>query len=252
MNEFKESLRQIGRDLLNLEINTIVKSNVTARKMPVVPHAVLDIAQTYADKLNTLQVNLNLFFDGEKEEKEISDSKYWGETRKPTNDRFNNECLRNGFDTFMRLRWAARAAVEEKGADPAIDSSDVVILQRIRRNSDQLRAVLQTLERKHSDLFGKKRAELGYEKQRQTPFNADDLALIRKIWEIGIEKVVMQTVIQLDGDLITRIQQDYAKPQFKYLHDFHLQGIVMAMRSWEMIAKAVATFFSGLAGAIGR
>ena len=50
-DKFAASFREIGRDLLNLEINTIVKPNLTSLKMPALPHALLDIASLYRSTL---------------------------------------------------------------------------------------------------------------------------------------------------------------------------------------------------------
>ncbi|MCC7283542.1 MAG: hypothetical protein IT556_14245, partial [Acetobacteraceae bacterium] len=43
--------RRLGAGLLTLEINTIIKEGITAERMPVLPHALLDIAVEYATLL---------------------------------------------------------------------------------------------------------------------------------------------------------------------------------------------------------
>lgn len=45
--------QRLGTDLLTLEINTIVKHGITAERMPVLPHALLDIMQEYIALLQT-------------------------------------------------------------------------------------------------------------------------------------------------------------------------------------------------------
>jgi hypothetical protein len=38
-------LTRTARSLLNIEVNTILRDNMTAEEMPPAPHALLDIAQ---------------------------------------------------------------------------------------------------------------------------------------------------------------------------------------------------------------
>jgi len=48
-----------------------------------------------------------------------------------------------------------------------------------------------------------------------------ELLCVRKVWEIGTERVVMQTVVQLDGDIVNRIQIGRETEKDKRLHDMH-------------------------------
>ncbi len=41
-----------------------------------------------------------------------------------------------------------------------------------------------------------------------------DMTTLRKIWEIGVQDVVAQTVIDLDGDTITYISRRYTAPSW--------------------------------------
>lgn len=40
---------------------------------------------------------------------------------------------------------------------------------------------------------------------------AEQVALIHKAWDVGTERIVLQTVIQIDGDVTTRISKRFAK-----------------------------------------
>ena len=48
---FADSIRDTLYDVFNLETNTIIGPEITARRMPPTMHAVLDIAQAYKDFL---------------------------------------------------------------------------------------------------------------------------------------------------------------------------------------------------------
>ena len=53
-------LRPLIDNITKLEINTIIKDNMTARKMPDPANAILDIAHMYAWKLVSLNVPVAL------------------------------------------------------------------------------------------------------------------------------------------------------------------------------------------------
>jgi len=62
----------------------------------------------------------------------------------------------------------------------------------------------------------------------------------------------MQTVVQLDGDVINRIQKSYADPKYKYIHDIHNSNVNVSVQFWNMVANTVATFLGTLAGLLSK
>ena len=136
MADFQESLRTVARDLFNLEINTVIKDNMTARKMPDPANAILDIAQTYATKLLELGVPLGYAFaEGDPDfQKPL---KAWSK------EAFSYDRLAVGDDTFGRLRWAAVAG--QRGLEN-LAADDRIVVERITRNCDQLKSLLRRLE----------------------------------------------------------------------------------------------------------
>ena len=55
-------LTATARSLLNIEVNTIVRDNMTGEPMPPAPHALLDIAGEYAAVLCELGIDLPSYF----------------------------------------------------------------------------------------------------------------------------------------------------------------------------------------------
>ena len=53
----------IFEDLLNIEVNTIVKHSMTAEKMPPLPFALLDIISDYGNALAELRVEIKPYFE---------------------------------------------------------------------------------------------------------------------------------------------------------------------------------------------
>lgn len=238
-----DSFKQLARDLTTLEINTIVKDNMTARKMPPPGHAILDIAAFYTDEIqNDLKIALATPF--ESNESTVEDIPTVGNWEKR---RITRAALRCDDFTFQRLRRVAYRILEDR-TDLKMDNR--VIIQRVMRNSDQIRALLRRLETRHtnsSDSFiGCNRVELIERETKLTrhpgpDLHPDELSLIRKIWDIGVERVVMQSTISLTGDVINRIQRGSEPEEVTAILNFHREGIVSGTRMWKLIADTLVS-----------
>ena len=248
MADFQESLRTVARDLFSLEINTVIKDTMTARKMPDAANALLDIAQTYATKLLELRIPLgDAFAEGN------------ADLRKPlaaeSKQEFDYDRLALSADTFGRLRWAS---VTGQQVLEKLEADDRIVLVRIARNCDQLVSLFLRVEDtlKLEGILGENWRGLNEKlvsTKSRSPLRLgpDDLTLVRKIWEVGVEKVVMQSVIQLDGDVITRISRRYAAPDLRHVFEIHQKSVEMSVRFWGVIANTVAVFLGSFAGLLG-
>jgi hypothetical protein len=248
MIDFQESLRNVARDLFNLEINTVIKDNMTARKMPDPANAILDIAQTYATKLLELGIPLGYAFaEGDPDfQKPI---KAWSK------EAFSYDSLAVSDDTFGRLRWAAVGA--QLGLE-TLAADERIVVVRIARNCDQLKSLLQRLKEplRAAGVYGENRRSLN---QRMASAQSasllrlapNDLTMVRKVWEVGVEKVLIQSVIQLDGDVITRIQRGCAESDQLHVLKVHEKGVESSVRFWGVMANTVAVFLGSLAGVFG-
>ncbi|MEA3276793.1 MAG: hypothetical protein U9Q81_16165 [Pseudomonadota bacterium] len=72
----------------------------------------------------------------------------------------------------------------------------------------------------------------------EVPVTSTQITEIRKIWETGTEQVVMQSVIQMDGDIITRVHPGKVKEVM--LHELHNETTATAIKTWMNMAKLVA------------
>lgn len=78
-----------------------------------------------------------------------------------------------------------------------------------------------------------------------------ELVMVRKIWEVGTEVIAMQTTIQVDGDVITRLNPNYLDEKiYEKLSDYHKEGVNIALRYWgDLVSIArdlVGRLFKGL------
>jgi hypothetical protein len=240
---------EIGRDLLNLEVNTIEKSNLTARKMPVLPHALLDIAEYYLNEL-TKKLNLTSLWDLSREQRPKWRPKY---KQPDMATDWKRLPITNGPETFDKLRWAAARALWSDESESNFDDSERVILYRIRRNCDQLKNIIYDLKKEDNTwnnlLNERTRLDLLTDKMRYQPMGrlpVDYAVAVRKIWDIGTETVFMQTLIQIDGDVVTRIQKGLPKTKQKLILKVHERGVDVSMRYWESLFGIVKQIAGGL------
>lgn len=266
-----ESLIQ---NLTKLEINTIIKDGMTARKMPDPANALLDIALSYSWKMTTLGVPLGRWFElkerkdipkesGKKLEElekfskelaELSEQRPAGFELVKTDHgtKFDRNHVRIDVATFLCLRWAAATALR----GDTMRGGQRILLERVIKNSDQLKNMLWRLDKEERFLSieGKNRAALNALDSEQTAYgerkllmlDIDDATNLRKIWEIGVEEIVAQTTIDLDGDTVTRIARKYASPGQTHALELHRLGIETAVGYWKGVMDALGKFITEL------
>ncbi len=78
--------------------------------------------------------------------------------------------------------------------------------------------------------------------------SANDLVALRKIWELGCEEILMQTVVQLDGDVVTRLSEAAATEEASLIHRLHADGVRVATQSWQHLVDSLGSFARALFG----
>lgn len=255
----RDTGRRIFEDLLTLEISVVIKPGMTARKMPEPPHALLDIIGDYDGYLCRMAGVL----DGRWEERgqpEIQVRPPSTDTGQPRGNRLTDpdgklrqvagapflpvDSINDSVDvdTFDKLR--ERAVAVEAVYKYAVnhgwieDDGSGVILKRIYRNCDQIKDIL------------KRRSILQDGFQRDTKvvpdlkLLQDETLTVRKVWEIGIEAIVMQSSAQLDGDIITKIQEARQATLSQPVHDLHREAMESSLRHWEFLIQTAIQFMS--------
>lgn len=206
----------LAEDLTKLQINTILKSNISGGSMPALRFALCDISARYGMKLCQLGA------DTEELDEYIKQGGY------------------RSFDKYQQVAKRMQSQLQEIEAD---EVSEYYMLQRIRSNSNRLKTFLGDAPDKNEYT----KVQL-YEnmKGQMTDFKParGDYMMIHKYWELGTEQIMMQTVVQLDGDVYTRILADYSTDEFKSLHAIHHSGVNLSYRYWQNIIKIVADFLT--------
>ena len=270
------ALRNLARGLVDIECNTVLSSGITGRKMPAYPHALHDILGKYAGFMAyQVGVDVDAFCDefrrrfgqpplpgaagapaGEDPDKASAENDR--EARGIAVDfslaRFSAP-LTNGPWSFYLMRWlAANALAQRRIADEYLS-----VVTRIQANSDHLKIVARQLGEVGP---GGRNPYIGVTREAILHLDADParpalppappvaLTMIRKIWDIGADSIVFQTVQQLDGDVIFRVRRSLDLTRRQALLEAHQDACKVAMSYWRDMFELVAALASGLADRI--
>ena len=226
--DFAGKLKETLENLLILEINTIRKSGMTARKMPTARHAFLDIAQNYCRELLKRVPGFT-----------------WPDQ------------LYCHPDTFQLIRTSAKAHSDKLDRkrdkdgqfSPKIERQYMMMV-RIMRNSDQMSDLLNILiDRKESQLEPKlTRQSINSRKNLSSlMLRPQEQVLLRKIWEVGVDEVLFQSSIQIDGDVLARVQPIGAKEEFQRVYQFHQDSVKVSLEMWKTLIQTVQDLVKALA-----
>jgi hypothetical protein len=268
------ALRDLARGLIDIETNTVLSSGITGRKMPAYPHALQDILGKYANFM-AYQVGIDVDAFCDEFRKRFGHPPLPGAATAAVGDdpdqasvendrearaialdfsaaRFSTP-LTNGPWSFYLMRWLAANALAQK----RISEENVSVVARIQVNSDHLKIVTRQLKE-----LGGSNPYVGVTRDQILHMEADPgrpavppappeaLTMIRKIWDIGADSIVFQTVQQLDGDVIFRVRRSLDMARRPALLEAHQDACKVAMSYWRSMFELIAALASGLADRI--
>lgn len=220
-----EALDRIGRwlsdrldSVVNVEVNTILAhGGMTGRKMPSWPEVLCQIVAEFA-----------VFLEQR------------GKTGLLPKDGLLTE------DAFKVLKAAADSVIEERSlAGNSRPAADAAILYRIKRHAQILDDLITAMlgdklgvpATEHRSFITCRHAPA----TRQVGFPAPVLPMewatsLRKIWELGTNEIVFQTVLQLDGDIVNRVAPSRLNDhQLAILREMHNGATAWSFRYWRTI-----------------
>jgi len=225
-----------ARSLLNIEINTILRDNMTAEPMPPLPHALLDIAGDYSSELCALGVDLAVYFTAAPADPSTI-TLAWADNPSSVSD-----LLTVSADTFDRLRWAAKNASKAQGHEALrITQAKRILLDRIVNNCDAIKEMFKRLDPSTAQFIGKTRAQLVGITIRRGSYavQVDDLIALQKMWDIGVEEIVAQTLVHVTGDITTRVREPLGQPGSEKLFTIHRQSIDVSVACWHYLLDVI-------------
>lgn len=246
------SLKTLAEDVLTLEINTIVKADMSACKMPTSRREALwGLAGDYHVQLVELQCREPMRWGGAGL---MAFLEFYD--RANAGIRATEQLLGH----YRGEHELARIELREK----------LMMLQRIKTQSEQLVSIFADLARTQGIHF-----ELGVERntieeraqaaglvapmltdlksaawnndlsrhQMQTQpdlqLNTSQLSVLRKAWEIGTERILLQSVIHADGDVSTRIAERLLVQQDLKVLQIHNQAVSTSVQFWSNLIKTI-------------
>lgn len=265
-------LSEIGRDLLAIEVSTIASGAITGRKMPWFPHAVIDVLDNYAGWLGRvggidMEVILELNAPLNKE----------GFKRAVDSAGRRGSAMTNGGRHIEQLRLTAKMLADDglmkSVGKPALTDEQRGIANRIRRNCDQLKSVVRRFrgesewqpyladgtsprvgafpEIDHGATREAITTRLDASTGNSVPkIDSDAATRLRKMWELGTEPIVAQTVVHIDGDTVTRVQRGVGEGKHAYLLDVHNRAVQIAVEQWKTLFDAFMALIGDVAEGI--
>jgi hypothetical protein len=240
-------LSALVQDLAQRKVDTIVADGITGRAVPDPLTALLDIHNTYFRKL----IRLGLV--------DLSKKADWGGIVDSRGWLLGNDAARN---------WLLERALEGLGR-PGLKPAEACVLQRIVSTCGALEPIVAQIERTApppespaprgasvwpGTAAGTNPSEASrqyYMKPRRRPaleLTRQDHAALSKAWELGVDTIALQTVAMLDGDMITRIADQYTGDSHAILRQIHREAVEISLSTWELLVKGIASFFDGLLG----
>ncbi len=260
--KLEEKVSSTLYDLTHLEINTIIKDEMTATKAPSSPRLILyALATMYYYKLIQL---------GDKY------VEYIGQPEEGTTNLFRGKevYLGSGYESFHELSHRAENAalliMNNKARLPfSVNTmdADIMMLNRIRTISNDVRSILKMVDNskgepvdgRDSYLFDQKDIIATFRTMRndeaeklELDLDLRQLMVIKKANDIGTEKVIIQTVIGMDGDITTRITQSFAEQPLAFINTMHHEAIGISVDFWKTLINVVVELGKNFIGILTK
>lgn len=216
MSGKQNSIVSVLKDLTHLQIDTIIKSGMVASIPPDrVEELLSSLHWDYLCRVEIILRHNKLDFP-------------WQKAACTNFEQLQNLMLE--LDQFMSSR------------DFRIDDSDYILLQRIYKFCKQIKSMppygsfnlytidMATLESNRTD----------------EAISASDYIKLKRYYDLGTEKVVMQTRIGIDGDVVARIEEEFAKKPLPLLVELHDKHTKLSMEYWNNLIKSAVNLVGGI------
>lgn len=238
-------LPSLAQRLLTLGIDTIVSDSISVERMPLDGQALIRLAQRYKEFLcrvvdetraaGSAVADLPTFQDegGRRVEFDLWD------------------VHTGGLRTYAALRQAAQVCQRARAAVPpphGLRSEHEAILARVVGFSGEIATILRRMGLKDA---GIDEAAVAWSEETGAAwpaFDRDALLALRRIWEIGVDVVVMQTLVRLDGGVTTRVLDGWDGAAAAPIRDLHYRAVDISLARWSVLvqtAKDLAGLFLG-------
>ncbi|MGB0525725.1 MAG: hypothetical protein ACPGJS_22290, partial [Flammeovirgaceae bacterium] len=263
-------LRTLAGDLLNLEVNTIIKENTSSAKMPNSRRvALLRIADQYRSYM--IEQGLCQKAPGRSYQPEKEDHTRYFRWRFGGEYSFIEIAshAKSARKDVQRMINRAKTKEQERKLEKVhhmLDrivgkASNIIGLFKMRRkefeeeiaNDQELFAEKPDLSAIESDYqpFESQTDSVGWNndvsiqdinKVEDIDLTPEHITMIRKVWEIGMEQVLLQTTVQIDGDITSVISREFLNMPDRtkdMVMKVHEDSISSSTRIWKMLFETI-------------
>ena len=249
--------KKIAQNILKIEINTIIKSDMSAVKMPNSRRwALYELATDYHKKLDLdFNVRQPIYW-------KYAGIRSFGELRNRAQtgiEKFKKELqevpqeeqrtIREKISMLERIEYQSKQIVGMfKEMEQEVISDETKKKKKGYNNAPKLEPenLKPAVSDENSELWNN---DIEPERMNKIPdldLTPGSIIMIRKAWDIGTEQIILQTIIQLDGDVTTRISEDFfQKTSNNLILQMHNDSIKMSINYWTGLVEA----FGRIAGA---
>ncbi len=223
-SENKFVVSKLLDDLTHLEINTIIKKGMTSTPQPEEIEGVLSVL------LSDYQERLGIIHNRNSIEKKI-----------------DVENIKSYKDLYEILHDLGEYMDKEK---IRLDDRDFMIILRMKSFCKYLESRAKGI--KFSQRNGITEQENIYTvKMREfakfrLEMNSRDRVMIKRLYDLGTERIVMQTRFGIDGDVITRIEENFANKPKQVVLDLHEKHTDLSVKYWQSLVNIVKDLVSGI------
>lgn len=261
------SFKTIAENLLTLEVNTIIKANMMATTMPSNHReAMLEISKDYHLALVELDCREPIIWTSggvmaflELRSRAIQGSKTINDVKHLLTDEdrqlyIEKQVILNRIQSqseqiismFVSLAKALKIDFDLQTYIKSMNDKANTLAKEQNTTVEELYKIYDLYDGENCAWNN----DLPRSKMQDIPdleLTPSQMTLIRKIWEIGTEQVVLQTVIHADGDITSRISERLLQKPNPVLFQIHHESVQGAVGFWtnmvETIGKMAANFF---------
>lgn len=209
---FKNKGNEISKfleDLTHIEINTIIKDGMLSTPPPsTLNEMVVNIFTTYKNKL-ILIVNWNKYENNKIDYAKLNSFKKLHATLTDIQSDF----------TLKKIK---------------LDDKDYILFLRLISFCEYLDSTQKFILYNNESVYNLPIPTL---QNTEYLINAPikDRVKLHRTYDIGVEHVIMQTRFSLDGDVVTRIEKDFATSPQQTIIDIHNKQINISVKYWESL-----------------
>jgi hypothetical protein len=258
------ALKKLASDLLRLEINTIVTENLGGTKPNNFRRLLCDLAADYRVKLGRYQA-LSVGEEPPAENSEVKGYVKYNGGREAYKELFKK--ANDLWDLYQDLANNSPASSEEQE-----NAKRRLLL--IGRIYDQCNTILDVFRqlKEESEIIAEEATALGtapnveehpnflwdndynsnqLHKIQDYELNPDQMATVRKAYEIGTQYILLQTVVQIEGDITSYVTTNFLNmkgSEQEVILKMHNTAMETSIRLWQYLFQTIGSLLGGISG----